>query len=145
MMKKCIRVCMALLNQKSMTSIRFDYTCINTRRVSVLALVALLSVVSLCATAQESSAINHAKKESVDSLLRVKEKQNSDNLSDLKSDRDNTKAKAKEAKRVERNANDAARESDIAYRSELRAQKARKKANKQAKKAARARVQSDND
>lgn len=136
---------MALLNQKSMTSIRFDYTCINTRRVSVLALVALLSVVSLCATAQESSAINHAKKESVDSLLRVKEKQNSDNLSDLKSDRDNTKAKAKEAKRVERNANDAARESDIAYRSELRAQKARKKANKQAKKAARARVQSDND
>lgn len=128
-----------------MTSIRFDYTCINTRRVSVLALVALLSVVSLCATAQESSAINHAKKESVDSLLRVKEKQNSDNLSDLKSDRDNTKAKAKEAKRVERNANDAARESDIAYRSELRAQKARKKANKQAKKAARARVQSDND
>jgi len=71
----------------------------------------------------------------------IKDQQkNSDNLSDLKSEKSKTKATAKEAQRVENNANAAAHESKVAYRSEKKAQKARAKADKQAKKAAKART-----
>jgi hypothetical protein len=64
-------------------------------------------------------------------------------LSDAKSDKKATKAKAREAQRVESDANDAARESKDAYRSEKKAQKSRKKADKQAQSAEEARDKSD--
>lgn len=88
----------------------------------------------------------------IDSLAKVYVKQetakdeqrkNSDNLSDLKSDRKETRAKAKQAKRVAADADGAARESKMAYRKERKAQKARKQADKQTKKAADARTKSE--
>ena len=68
---------------------------------------------------------------------------NSENLSDLKTEKRDTKAKAKEAQRVENEANNAARESKTAYRKEKKAQRAREQADKQSKKAAKARTISD--
>lgn len=73
------------------------------------------------------------------------ERKSSDDLSNLKSEKNKTKAKAKEAQRVENDANDAAHESKVAYRTEKKAQKARIQADKQAKKAAKARTTSDNN
>ena len=64
-------------------------------------------------------------------------------IADYQHDRRATKAKAKEAQRVEKEANTAARESRYALRAEKRAQKARKSADRQAEKASRARVKSD--
>lgn len=101
----------------------------------------VLTCVSIGAIAQDSA----TRKARTDSLARVEQRKNSDNLSDLKSEKTDTRAKAKEAQRVERNANTAARESRNAYRTEQKAQKSRKKADRQAKKAARSRVESDNN
>jgi hypothetical protein len=69
--------------------------------------------------------------------------QDAERLADVKKDRRETKAKAKEARRVEQEASDAARESKYALRAEKRAQKSRKDADKQAQKANRARIRSD--
>jgi hypothetical protein len=124
---------------------RFFYTSHSGRKVRIFTSVLLFSLMSVCAFAQQSRTINQAKKNSVDSLLEVGERKDADNLSDLKSDRADTRAKAKEAQRVERNVNDAAREANAAYRDEQKAQKARKKADRQAKKAAKARMRSDKD
>jgi hypothetical protein len=66
-------------------------------------------------------------------------------MADAKLDRKQTKAKAKNAQRVENEANDAARESKYAVRAERRAQKSRKQANKQAEKAAKARDKSNSN
>ena len=64
------------------------------------------------------------------------EQRNADTrLSDAKTDRKQTKAKARTARRVENEANDAARESKSALRAEKKAQKSRRQANKQADKA----------
>ena len=64
-------------------------------------------------------------------------------MADAKSDKKATKAKAKEAQRVESDANDAARESKNAYRAEKQAQKARRTADKKAKSAEKARDKSN--
>jgi hypothetical protein len=105
-----------------------------------------------CATAQDSTARSNEENVRIDSLAKAynqteaskdERRKNSENLSDLKSEKKNTKAKAREAQRVENEANDAERESKIAYRQEKKAQKAREQADKQAKKAANARTKSD--
>jgi hypothetical protein len=57
------------------------------------------------------------------------------NMTDAKNDQSETKAKAKEAQRIEAEANDAAKQSKNALKSEKKAQKQRKKADKQADKA----------
>ena len=109
----------------------------------------VLPLVLLCASAgqhvmaQDSTAIRRAEAARIDSLAEVQQRQDSDNLSDLKAEKADAQAKAKEAQRVERDANEAAQQSRTAYRSEQQAQKARKKADKQAKKAAHARRVSD--
>ncbi len=64
-------------------------------------------------------------------------------IADYRYDRNRTKAKAKEAQRVQSEANTAARESRYALRAERRAQKARRDADRQAEKASNARVRSD--
>lgn len=116
----------------------------------------LLPVVFLfighCAIAQDPTARSHEDNERIDSLVTAynqqkatedQDRKNSENLSDLKSEKSETKAKAREAQRVEGEANDAARESKIAYRQERKAQKAREQADKQSKKATRAKTKSD--
>jgi hypothetical protein len=64
-------------------------------------------------------------------------------MADAKLDRKQTRAKAKNAQRIENDADDAARESKYAVRAERRAQKSRRQANKQADKALKARAKSD--
>jgi hypothetical protein len=104
------------------------------------------------AFAQYRTERSHADNERVDSLATAdneqqvaedQDRKNSDNLSDLKSEKKEAKAKAREAQRVETEANDAARESKKAYRQEKKAQRAREQADKQSKRAARARNKSD--
>ena len=118
----------------------------------VLLLSAMFLLVSLRTEAQDSTARSHEENALIDCLAeaynqqesaKVERRKNSENLSDLKSEKKETKAKAKEAQRVENEANDAARESKIAYRQERKAQRAREQANKQAKKAANARTKSN--
>jgi hypothetical protein len=65
-----------------------------------------------------------------------------DNAKDASND---TKAKAKEAKRVEQDATNASDQSKKALKQEKRAQKSRSKADQQAKKASKARDKSDNN
>ena len=105
-----------------------------------------------CARAQDSTARDYKENARIDSLARTynqqeavkdQDRKDSDNLSDLKSEKRETKARAKEAQRVESDANDAARESKIAYRQEKKAQRARDQADKQSKKAANAKTKSD--
>ena len=113
------------------------------------------------ATAQGANSLNYDDSLRIDSLVKgyhehelevyneqaMKEQQRmeSGNLSDLKAERNEAKAKAEEARRIESNANDAARETRIAYRAEKKAQKARKQADRQAENAAKARVRSDSN
>lgn len=85
-----------------------------------------------------------------DSLQRVSENErqasqarDESTLADYRDNRNQTKAKAREAQRVESEANAAARESRSALRTEKRAQKARKDADRQAEKASKARIRSD--
>lgn len=92
--------------------------------------------------AQDVTEMNRVKKEKADSVIH-QQKTDSDYLSGLKTNRTETRRKAKEAQSIERDANTSAKESRIAYKSEKRAQKARTKADKQAKKAKKAKDVSD--
>lgn len=73
------------------------------------------------------------------------EEKDKDNLSDMRKSSREAKAKAKEAQRLESDANDAAKQSRNAYKAEKRAQKARKQADRQSRKAAEAKRKSDNN
>lgn len=117
-----------------------------------LLLGVMLLFISHNTIGQDTKARSNTDNERIDSLATAYNKQraaedvnrnNSKNLSDLKLEKKETKAKAREAQRVEGDANDAARESRIAYRQEKKAQKARAQADKQSKKATRARTKSD--
>jgi hypothetical protein len=110
-------------------------------------LLSAVMVVSITTTlmAQGPALVEYETQARKDSLAKVEKIVDADNLSELKSERNDTKAKAKEAQRVERNASDAAREARIAYQTERKAQKARQKADRQAKKAARAKIVSGKD
>jgi hypothetical protein len=118
-----------------------------TWRFAVL-LSVVVSFIAYSAAAQDSRAMNYDENARVDSLAdaynqqetaKDQERKNSENLSKLRTEKRDTKAKAKEAQRIEAEANDAARESRSAYRKEKKAQKSRVQADKQAKKAAKAR------
>lgn len=75
--------------------------------------------------------------------VKSQDKLDEERMAEARSDRKATKAKAKDAQRVESDANSAARESKNAYKAEKKAQKARKKADKQAKSAEKARNKSN--
>lgn len=100
--------------------------------------------------AQEYSEMDREELERLDSVAahekdqaRIKQEKDSEKIADFRQDKRRTKAKAKEAQRIEAEANDAARESRIAYRNEKKAQKMRKEADKQADRASRARNKSE--
>ena len=125
---------------------------------NVLLYALILSVVFFSSshqvTAQDSTAAGNQYNAQIDSVAKVyrqqesakdEQRKNSENLSDLKSDKKETRAKAREAQRIENDANAAARESRVAYRQEKRAQRVREQADKQAKKASKARIKSDNN
>jgi hypothetical protein len=75
----------------------------------------------------------------------VQQTNDKNRIADAKADRKETKAKAKAARNVERDASDAAQQSKQALRSERKAQKSRRQANDQADKASKAREKSDNN
>lgn len=118
--------------------------------ISSILVLSLFSIAPLFTQAQERdtmSRVEIAKMDSVEaSNLRADqlEKTNDENrLSEAKLDRKQTRAKSKDAKRVEKEASSAARESRAAVRAEKKAQKSRKDATKQAKRASDARAKSD--
>jgi hypothetical protein len=77
--------------------------------------------------------------------IQVQNNKDENRMASAKLDRKQAKAKAKNAQRVEKDANDAARQSKYEVRAERRAQKSRKQANKQAEKAAKARDKSNSN
>ena len=76
-------------------------------------------------------------------LVKTQKTTDAQTLSDLKHNKSDTKAQAKEAQRVEENAAHSAKESKSAYKTEKKAQKARRKADAQAKKAAKAKKKAE--
>ena len=92
--------------------------------------------------AQDVTEMNRVKREKADSVSHQQRK-DSDHLSDLRTNRTETRRKAKVAQDIERDANTSAKESRIAYKSERRTQKAHTKADKQANKAKKAKDVSD--
>jgi hypothetical protein len=128
----------------------------NTMKISTIIYSLTLGGTLLFASqlkAQERTQMSKTEDERIDSLQTVyrsdqkktQETKDQENLSTLKDERADTRSKAKEAQRVERDANNAAYESKNAYKAERKAQKSRRKADAQAKKAARARDKSNNN
>jgi hypothetical protein len=76
---------------------------------------------------------------------RMQKMKDEDRMKKVKDANDITKAKAKEAHRIGRDADDANRESKAALRAEKKAQKARKQADRQAQKALKAKQKSDDN
>lgn len=112
--------------------------------ISVFSIIAA-TLVSFESYGQDSTDINKINRAQADSI----QKKNQDmqyhkNVMDnAKEASDESKSKAKEAKRVEKDATDASDQSKKALKEEKKAQRAREKANRQAKKAAQAREKSD--
>jgi hypothetical protein len=114
--------------------------------------VGAASLFTTHAFAQSSGDTTQAERDKKDSVetVALKEAQtqstnDKNRMAEAKLDRKQTKAKAEDAQRIEKDANDAARQSRYAVRAERKAQKSRKQATKQAQKAAQAREKSNNN
>lgn len=112
--------------------------------ICVLALGSIF-LFSSGASAQDTAGMTKAEIRRMDSLALAKsvKAQDQKTITDLKSEKNDSKVKAKEASRVKNEADDAARSSKQAYKAERKAQKARNQADAQAKKAAKSREKSD--
>jgi hypothetical protein len=108
-----------------------------------------MTVVNEAVAQEPRRKLTKAEEDRIDSLKasydanELKSQKDEKTLSDLKTEKADTRVKEKEAQRIENDARDAARESRSAYRTEKKAQRSRQKADKQAKKAAKARSTSD--
>jgi hypothetical protein len=111
----------------------------------------VVTLFTIQASAQEQTQVSKTEETQMDSMKTVYERDqmktqrelDSDRMTDVRNERGETKAKAKEAQRVENNANEAAKESKDALRAEKKAQKLRRKADKEAESAEDAREKSD--
>lgn len=111
----------------------------------------VLTLFTLEVSAQESTGVTKEQYNRADSTkasfereeAQTQRQQDTERMTDVKNEQSETKAKAKEAQRIENDANDAAKESKNALKSEKKAQKGRKKADKQAKDAKDAREKSN--
>lgn len=112
-----------------------------------LAAATLLAGQAFAQTGDDMTQAQRNRKDSVETATRqeaqVQNRKDENRMADAKHDRKETKAKAKNAQRIESEANDAARESKNALKAERRAQKSRKQADKQAEKASDARNKSN--
>jgi hypothetical protein len=119
----------------------------NTIFTILVTVVALLPRYAHTQDRDTMSKVQIAKMDSTDSANQKADQLQKTNdetrMAEVKQDRKQTRAKSKDAQRVEREASDAARESKAAVRTEKKAQKSRKEATKQAKPAADAREKSD--
>ena len=112
--------------------------------------ISILALFTIQASAQEQTQVSNTQ-DQVDSMKTVYERDqaktqrevDADRMTEVRNERGETKAKAKEAQRVENDANEAAKESKDALRTEKKAQKLRRKADKQAETAEDAREKSD--
>jgi len=101
--------------------------------------------------AQPESSMSKIEYDRIDSLqavykrdqVQAQKAQDTEAMRDAKADQVETEAKAKEADRIEDEAQDAAKQSKNALKTEKEAQKLRKRADKQAEKAKAAREKSD--
>lgn len=119
----------------------------NIQSITFLSIL-FISPLSVCAQDRDMMSKSEIAKvdstESANLKAEQLQKTNDENrLTEAKLDRKQTRAKSKDAQRVEREASSAARESRVAVRTERKAQKARKAATRQAKRAADARAKSD--
>jgi hypothetical protein len=121
-----------------------------TKNVFSRLIIGSLFLLPLAAYAQDRSTMSKDQIDKMDSveLATMKagelQKANDQNrMDEAKLNRKQTKAKAKDAKRVEEEASNAARESKAELRAEKKAQKSRKEATKQAKTASDARDKSN--
>ena len=94
------------------------------------------------------SKVEHERKDSLESIhkrdqVQTQKAKDAEAMRDVKSEQAETKAKAKEADRIQDEAQDAAKQSKNALKTEKKAQKLRKQADKQADKAEAARDKSD--
>jgi len=127
-----------------MTTIKRTYVLLFSIAICIVAVSSVSAQDTTILTKEQNSRFDSLQKSHDDERTRSQQAvEDSENLSDLKSEKKITREKAREARRIEQEANDAARESRVAYKSEKKAQNARKQADKQSKKAARARVISD--
>jgi hypothetical protein len=117
---------------------------------AIILTLAAASFFSIQAFAQASGDMTQAQRDRKDSVetatrqeAQVQTRKDENRMADAKLEKKETKAKAKDAHRIENEANDAANESKSALKAERKAQKSRKKADKQAKKAADAREKSN--
>ena len=109
------------------------------------------SLFTFQAFAQSSQPMSKGQYDSIESSqaaykrdqVQTQKDKNAEAISDAKADRSDTKAKAKEAARIDDEAQDAAKQSKNALKAEKKAQKLRKKADQQADKAEKARDKSD--
>jgi hypothetical protein len=115
-----------------------------------IAFLSILFISPLCLCAQDRDTMSKneiAKMDSTESSNQkadqLQETNDENRMAEAKLDRKQTRAKSKDAQRVEREASSAARESRAAVRTERKAQKSRKEATKQAKRASDARAKSD--
>jgi hypothetical protein len=115
-----------------------------------IAVLGILLISPFCLSAQDRdtmSKIEIAKMDSTESSNakadQLQKTTDENRLAEAKLDRKQTRAKSKDAQRVEREASSAARESRAAVRAERKAQKSRQQATRQAKRAADARAKAD--
>jgi hypothetical protein len=118
--------------------------------ILLIVLVGLVLTLPRCVKAQDRDTMSKKDSAKIDSVQSATQqadrlqKTNDDNrMAEAKLDRKQTRAKSKDAQRVEHEASSAARESRAAVRAERRAQKSRKEATKQSKRASDARARSD--
>ena len=118
--------------------------------IQSIAFLIILFVSPFCLSAQDRDTMSKSEITKMDSTESSNQKAdqlqttNDENrMADAKLDRKQTRAKSKDAQRVEREASSAARESRAAVRTERKAQKSRKEATRQAKRASDARAKSD--
>jgi hypothetical protein len=122
----------------------------NIKNIYAIAFLSILFMTPLSLSAQDRDTMSKkeiAKMDSTESSNQKADqlqKTNDENrMTEAKLDRKQTRAKSKDAQRVEREASSAARESRAAVRTERKAQKSRKEATRQAKRASDARAKSD--
>jgi hypothetical protein len=122
----------------------------NYKTIVITMTIAAASLCTANVNAQDQTQMTRSEHHDQDSLemasakeAQVEKTKDDNRMADAKLDRKQTRVKAKNAQRIENDANDAARESKYAVRAERRAQRSRKQANKQADKALKARAKSD--
>jgi hypothetical protein len=119
----------------------------NIQSITFLSIL-FISPLSVCAQDRDMMSKSEiAKMDSTESANlkadQLQETNDENRMTEAKLDRKQTRAKSKDAQRVEREASSAARESRAAVRTERKAQKARKAATRQEKRASDARAKSD--